>query len=57
MEYLDGQNLKQYIKEKGPLSHEIIKNISREILKGLKFLHENNIIHRDLKVLFTVKIA
>ena len=32
-----------------PLKESQIKYICREMCKGLKFLHENKVIHRDLK--------
>jgi serine/threonine protein kinase len=50
MEYIGGCNLKQLIKSRSPMSIVDIKAISKKLLNGLKFLHENNIIHRDLKV-------
>jgi serine/threonine protein kinase len=51
MEYCDGGSLDQKLlkmKEK-PLPLVMSKSIIYQILKGLKYLHENNVIHRDLK--------
>ena len=60
MEYLEGVNLKDFLtfysnehKSKG-LPLEIVIYITEKVLQGLKYLHENKIIHRDLKVIFTL---
>jgi len=33
----------------GPLKESVIKRYTKHILKGLRYLHENGIIHHDLK--------
>lgn len=50
MEFIDGFNLKELVKKEGTIPMEKIKFITQKILEGLLYLHENKIIHRDLKV-------
>lgn len=49
MEFVEGVTLKQLIKEKNKLdmNHGVV--ITEQILQGLKVIHENDIIHRDIK--------
>lgn len=49
MEYIDGKNLKTYIKEKRNLDEETAIKIIIKILEGLKLAHSKGIIHRDIK--------
>lgn len=44
MNYYNGINLKEYIE-----NNKFNKNIFYKICDGIKFLHENNILHGDLK--------
>ena len=54
MEYCCGQSLlkclQRYImKYNKPFSEVTVQYIMRQIVKGLEYIHQNNIIHRDLK--------
>ncbi len=64
MEYIDGMNLKDYIKQKGPLSAAETVKIASMICEGLGHAHEKGLIHRDIKphnIMFadngTIKVA
>ena len=48
MEYMEGMELAQYMKNKGQLSVEEAKEILHPILLALKDVHELGIIHRDI---------
>ncbi len=48
-EFIDGQDLEQELKSRGPFSEAQALEVLREILKVLKFVHENGSIHRDIK--------
>ena len=56
MEYCDGgslhENLYNYINRYGKAFNEnLVRKLMKRLLSGVKVLHENNIIHRDLKLL------
>lgn len=58
MEYIDGLDLKRYIKENGPLSNDEAVRLMGEILLAMRMAHTRGIVHRDLKpqnVLLTKK--
>jgi serine/threonine-protein kinase len=48
-EFIDGQDLEQELQSEGPFSEAKALEVLREILKVLKFVHENGSIHRDIK--------
>ncbi len=49
MEYVDGKNLKEYIREKGRLPiHEAV-HITRQIAEALEQAHKAGVVHRDIK--------
>lgn len=49
MEYVEGKNLYDYIREKGKLSPKEAVNIIGQVCSALKVIHEAGITHRDLK--------
>jgi serine/threonine protein kinase len=48
-EYIRGRTLAKEIKHKGTLSETEVKQFLREILPVLSYIHENQVIHRDIK--------
>jgi serine/threonine protein kinase len=49
LEYVPGGSLRSILEKYGALELSVIKNYSCQLLKGLKYLHDHKIIHRDLK--------
>ena len=49
MEYAKGGELTQYINSKKDIPEEKIKSIFKQIYDAVKYIHNKNIIHRDLK--------
>jgi eukaryotic-like serine/threonine-protein kinase len=48
-EFIDGYDLTQEIIPGQPLSEDAVFNLLKEILEVLVFVHQHNIIHRDIK--------
>lgn len=48
MEYLEGQNLKDYLKEKGKLTPEQAISLLMPVMESLKKVHKQGLIHRDV---------
>ena len=48
-EFIDGHALTQEIVRGQPLSENTVLNLLKDILDVLSFVHQNNIIHRDIK--------
>lgn len=49
MEYVDGPNLDQLVREKGPLPVELACEIIRQAAIGAQYAHEMGMVHRDIK--------
>ena len=48
-EFIEGKTLTQELNEQGCFSEDKIWNILKELLPVLKFIHDNQVIHRDIK--------
>jgi serine/threonine protein kinase/Tfp pilus assembly protein PilF len=49
MEYIKGQNLRDFIQSSGSLSADTVANLSRQMCEALKAAHKKGILHQDLK--------
>jgi len=49
MEYLEGQTLAQFIRQRGPMSAEETLHILRPLAEGLDYAHGQGLVHRDVK--------
>ena len=49
MEYVNGVDLKEYIKDHKPLPLKEVISIMDQILDAMTLAHDHNVIHRDLK--------
>ena len=50
MEYINGGNLFSFVKKRRKLSEKISRFLFRQIILGLKYIHSQNIVHRDIKL-------
>ncbi|MGB7248367.1 MAG: protein kinase, partial [Phormidesmis sp.] len=48
-EFIDGQSLDDEIKHRGPLSEVQVIALLKSVLPILGFIHDNHVVHRDLK--------
>ena len=48
-EWVPGGSMVHLLKKFGPFQEGVVRSYTRQILEGLAFLHENGIIHRDIK--------
>ena len=49
MEYVDGCNIKEYMERNPEIPEKRIKQICREILNAIKYMHDSGFHHRDIK--------
>ena len=48
-EFIDGQNLLQQLKQEGAFDETKIRQLLNELLPVLRFIHSQQVIHRDIK--------
>lgn len=49
IEYIDGENLKEFIRKNKEITFQETLNIISQICEALQHAHDNNIVHRDVK--------
>jgi len=49
MEYVDGPNLEQLVRQRGPLPVGVACDFVRQAANGLQYAHELGMVHRDIK--------
>ena len=49
LEYVPGGSISSLLRKFGVFSPKLVRKYTTDILKGLKYLHERRIVHRDIK--------
>ncbi|HEV3416161.1 MAG TPA: serine/threonine-protein kinase, partial [Pirellulales bacterium] len=49
MEYVEGRDLQDVVKDDGPLDYDLAANYIRQASEGLAYAHQSGLIHRDIK--------
>ena len=49
LEYISGGSIGSYLREHGRFEECVVKSLTRQISSGLAYLHDKEILHRDLK--------
>jgi serine/threonine protein kinase len=49
MEYIEGRDLQNIVKQEGPLPLEVACNYIAQAAEGFQYAHDNGLIHRDVK--------
>ncbi|XP_049955903.1 eIF-2-alpha kinase GCN2 [Schistocerca serialis cubense] len=48
-EFVYGWNLSLYLTENLPVEGDLLRHLSKGVLEALAFLHQNNVVHKDLR--------
>jgi serine/threonine protein kinase len=49
LEYMENGSLSDLVKKYGNLSEILVANYTTQILQGLRYLHDQGVLHRDVK--------
>jgi mitogen-activated protein kinase kinase kinase 1 len=49
VEWMAGGSVAGMLNRYGPFNEEVILRYTKQILEGLSYLHDNHVLHRDLK--------
>ncbi|KAF8428383.1 kinase-like domain-containing protein [Tirmania nivea] len=49
MEFIGGGDLNDYINKHGKMEEDLVQEVTRQILRGIMYVHERGISHRDIK--------
>lgn len=49
MEYVEGRDLQNLVKDSGPVEFDVAANYLRQAAEGLAYAHHKGLIHRDIK--------
>lgn len=49
-EWVPGGSIASLLRTFGRLSEGVVRSYTQQILTGLQYLHQNNVVHRDIKV-------
>lgn len=50
LEVCQGGDLHKYLRRHGPLSEELAVHVIQQLIRALEYIHDENVVHRDLKL-------
>lgn len=50
LEYASKGDMLRYVKRKGRLTEDVAKDLFKQIVSGLRYCHQNLVLHRDIKL-------